>query len=59
VREHRRNVERTKENREKGRESRFEEEYALEGKTTQDCHLSPQPIKRLESHPSCRGEFQE
>jgi len=59
VRRHRRNVAGTKEDREKDQERWFEEDDALESKITQDQCFSLQPIKRLESHPLCRGGFQE
>jgi len=59
VRRHRRNVEGIKEDRERGQERWFEEDDALESEMTEDHYFSPQPIKRLESHPSCRGGFQE
>jgi len=59
VRRYRRNITGTKKDRERGRERWFEEDDAIRIKTTYDRHFSPQPINRLESHPSCRGEFQE
>ena len=44
---------------EKEIEERIEEDNMLKSKTTWDHCLSLQPIKRLESHLLCRGEFQE
>jgi len=38
---------------------RLDEDNVLESKTTQDCHLCLQPNKRLETHLSCEGGFQE
>jgi len=40
-------------------EERFDEDNVFEGKMTQDHHFSLQPIKRLKSHLSFRGELQE
>jgi len=37
----------------------FDEDNVLENKTTQDCHLSLWPIKRLKSHLLFREEPQE
>jgi len=59
VKRHRRNVAGTKEDRERGRERWRKEDNAIKIKMTYNCHFSPQPINRLKSHPSCRGEFQE
>jgi len=41
------------------KEELFDEDNALESKTTQDRCLSLQPSKRLESHPLFREEPQE
>jgi len=40
-------------------EEEINKDSALENKTTQDCHLFLQPIKRLESHLLFREESQE
>jgi len=58
VRRHRRNVAGTKEDRESGQERWFEEDNTCKSEMVQECHFSLQPIKRLESCPSCRGGFQ-
>jgi len=36
---------------------RLDEDNALEGKMTQDCHLCLQPSKRLETCLPYKGEF--
>jgi len=59
VKRHRRNVARTKENRERGRERWFEEGDATKIEMAYDCRFSPQFVNRLESCSSCRGGFQE
>jgi len=41
------------------KEEVFDKDNVLESKTTQDCCLSLQPIKRLESHLLFREEPQE
>ena len=40
-------------------EELFDEDNALESKMTQDCRLSLQSSKRLESHPLSREEHPE
>ena len=40
-------------------EERLDEDNTLKGKITQDCYLLLQPSKRLETHLSCEGGFQE
>ena len=40
-------------------EERLDEDNTLKGKMTQDCCLLLQPSKRLETHLSCEGGFQE
>ena len=59
VKGHRRNIARTKEDRERGRERWFEEDDMTRIKTAYDCRFSPQPTNRLKSCPSCREGFQE
>jgi len=44
---------------EKEVEGKFDKGNVLEGKMTQNCYLSLQPSKRLESHPSCERGFLE
>jgi len=41
------------------KEEVFDKDNVLESKMTQDCYLSLQPIKRLESHILFREEPQE
>ena len=59
MKRHRRNVARTKEDRERGRERWFEKDDATKIETAYDYCFSPQPVNRLKSHLSCRGRFQE
>jgi len=59
VKRHRRNIARTKEDRERGQERWFEKDDATKIKTAYNYYFSLQPVNRLKSHPSCRGKFQE